>query len=192
MILKMYITMLQTILSGALNVLFCKLYKGKKYPIDRGRYYRDGKRIFGDNKTYVGMISMVIITMLVQAAIGLILSAFHMDDYSELYNIYPNKLLFNLIAGALFGLTYMLCELPNSFLKRRFSIESGGTTSSTGLKKYAFFVLDQFDSIIGVILVLKLLSGITWGMYLFYVFLGGFTHLAVNIILIGLHVRKTL
>ena len=73
MVLRMYITMLQTILGGALNVLFCKLYKGEKYPIDNGRLYKDGKRILGDNKTYVGMISMVIITMFIQLIIGLIL-----------------------------------------------------------------------------------------------------------------------
>ncbi|MBR5648463.1 CDP-archaeol synthase [Pseudobutyrivibrio sp.] len=192
MVLRMYITMLQTILGGALNVLFCKLYKGEKYPIDNGRLYKDGKRILGDNKTYVGMISMVIITMFIQLIIGLILRATDTELYCDLYNNYPNIIPYNLLAGALFGIAYMLCELPNSFLKRRYDIESGGTTKVSGRKKYAFFLLDQFDSIIGVILVLKILSGITWGQYLIYVLVGGFTHVAVNLILIVLHIRETL
>ena len=192
MVLRMYITMLQTILGGALNVLFCKLYKGEKYPIDNGRLYKDGKRIFGDNKTYVGMISMVIITAFIQLIIGLVLRATGTELYCDLYNNYPNVIPYNLFAGALFGITYMICELPNSFLKRRCDIESGGTTKVSGRKKYAFFLLDQFDSIIGVILVLKILSGITWGQYLIYVLVGGFTHVAVNLFLIALHIRKTL
>lgn len=192
MVLKMYITMLQTILGGALNVLFCKLYKGEKYPIDRGLCYKDGNRILGDNKTYVGMISMVVITAIIQLIIGLILWATDTEQYCELYNNYSNVIPYNLLVGALFGITYMLCELPNSFLKRRYDIESGGTTKASGRKKYAFFLLDQFDSIIGVIIVLKLLAGITWGQYLLYVLLGGFTHVAVNLILMALHIRRTL
>jgi hypothetical protein len=53
MIAGMYITMMPVILAGIFNMIFVKtgFYKKRRTPIDGGHVYRDGKRIFGDNKT---------------------------------------------------------------------------------------------------------------------------------------------
>ena len=55
-----------------------------------------------------------------------------------------------------------------------------------------FFVIDQIDSLIGVMLVLMAFSGISFGRYLGYLALGAGTHILVNLILYLLHIRKNL
>ncbi len=194
MIARMYITMLPTIIGGPLNMLFVKtpLYKKFKSPIDRGLVLSDGRRLFGENKTVIGMFSMAFFCMTVQCIYGLIFSIADISSMNDLYNIHANTVLFNCFAGFLFGLSYMIFELPNSFLKRRCGVDSGSATAQNGIRRYIFFLTDQFDSIIGVILVLKILSGISWKEYFIYVLLGGITHLLVNIILKITKVRKTL
>ena len=61
MIVNMYITMMSLILAGISNMIFVKtsLYKNHTYPIDGGKNFNDGKRILGDNKTYIGFMGMV-------------------------------------------------------------------------------------------------------------------------------------
>ena len=80
----------------------------------------------------------------------------------------------------------MFFELPNSFIKRRLDIKPGKTTN------LFFFVFDQIDSLIGVMLVLFFTSDINLWIYLCYVGLGGLTHIVINLILYKLRVRKNL
>ena len=51
---EMYITLLPVILAGIMNMVWCKtsLLKALKKPMDMGKCLSDGKRIFGDNKTW--------------------------------------------------------------------------------------------------------------------------------------------
>ena len=88
------------------------------------------------------------------------------------------------------GLAYMIFELPNSFIKRRIDIPDGKTVK--GFRGTIFFIVDQIDSMLGVMLVLKLLSNITLFQYIHYVMLGGLTHIAINIILYKLKIRRNL
>ncbi len=194
MIARMYVTMLPTIIGGPLNMLFVRtdLYKRYKSPIDKGIVLKDGRRLFGENKSIIGMFSMAFFCMSIQLIYGLIFAFMNLSSMNDLYNIHANTVPFNALAGLLFGIAYMIFELPNSFLKRRFGIDSGATTAQSGIKRCIFFILDQFDSIFGVILVLKILSGISWTKYFAYLLLGGITHLLVNIILILTRVRKSL
>ena len=55
-LLKMYVTMFPVILAGILNMLFVKtsLYLRLRRPMDGGRTLWDGRRLFGDNKTWAG------------------------------------------------------------------------------------------------------------------------------------------
>lgn len=189
-ILKMYITMLPVIVAGILNMLFVKtpLYKRINRPIDGGAALRDGKRVFGDNKTWAGFWGMIVFGAAAQTLWGLVCLSF--PELCPLYSRFGNTLPFNLAAGAAMGFAYVLFELPNSFVKRRFDIPSGKTVR--GVKGAVFFVVDQVDSLFGVAAVFALLFPMTVWEYFAYILLGAGTHIAVNSILYAARIRKNL
>ncbi|MCM1101134.1 MAG: CDP-archaeol synthase [Acetatifactor muris] len=188
----MYITLMPVIFAGILNMVFTKtsLYRRYCRPLDGGRCMRDGRRILGDNKTLIGLLSMTVICGTVQVLWGAFCEVCGLTGRNQLYLCRENTPAFNGMAGLLFGLVYMLFELPNSFVKRRLDIAPGKT--ERGVKGVFFLILDQVDSLFGVVLVLALLSPMSVGMYFFYILLGGFTHIAVNAVLYGLKIRRNL
>lgn len=188
----MYITILPVIAAGILNMLFTKtkIYEKYRYPIDGNKVMSDGKRVFGENKTWAGFAGMIIFNALSQLIIGFVYKNTGLDARCDYYNIYDVSVLYCLISGALSGFIYMICELPNSFIKRRTGIKAGKTDS--GLKGIIFFIIDQFDSIIGLGILLGILSGISSFKAFGYVLLGGFTHIAVNLVLYRLKIRKNI
>ena len=188
----MYVTAMPVILGGVGNMVFTKtpLYKNHRVPMDGGRVWRDGKRILGDNKTWIGFASMTALTALSQVGWGAWCKLRGLDAVHDLYRVRKNTLSLNLVTGTLYGFAYAVCELPNSFLKRRFDIRPGKTES--GAVGKVFFVVDQIDSLLGVFLVLKAFSGISWARYLQYICLGAGTHVGVNYVLYKLHIRKNL
>ncbi len=190
MIGSMYLTMSSVIVGGILNMVFTKtpLYRKHCSPIDRGRTLKDGKRLFGDNKTWTGFFSMIVFTCAAQIIKGLILSACGGEQLDEFYLRHENTPVYNMSIGAALGFIYMLFELPNSFIKRRIDIPPGKTVR--GVRGAAFFIYDQIDSLIGVMLLLVLVSGISWGKYLLYILLGGVTHIAINLLLYLIKVRR--
>lgn len=192
MIGRMYLTMMCVILGGIFNMIFCKtdFYKKHRHPIDGGKNWKDGKRIFGDHKTVIGFISMIIICMVVQFLYGLLLQNISKNELCDIYKYHDNTVSYNLIVGALFGFSYMICELPNSFIKRRVNIPDGKTMQSKlGM---LFFVNDQLDSMFGVMLVLAIVAHLSvWG-YIAYVLLGGITHILINLILYKCKIRRNL
>lgn len=192
MIIDMYITLMPVIIAGVINMIFTKtsVYKKYRYPIDGGKKLRDDKRLFGDNKTWIGFFSMIIFTSLSQAIWGYICNFNLFFGKNYLYNYVENTLLNNFFIGALFGLAYVLCELPNSYIKRRIDIAPGKTVS--GLKGSICYLFDQIDSIIGVTLVLCIWCEMTLSQFLLYIFLGGITHIVINLILYGLKIRKNI
>lgn len=192
MIIDMYITLMPVIIAGVINMIFTKtsVYKKYRYPIDGGKKLRDDKRLFGDNKTWIGFFSMIIFTSLAQAIWGYICNFNLFFGKNYLYNYVENTLLNNFFIGALFGLAYVLCELPNSYIKRRIDIAPGKTVS--GLKGIICYLFDQIDSIIGVTLVLCIWCEMTLSQFLLYIFLGGITHIVINLILYGLKIRKNI
>ena len=188
----MYVSMLPIVFGGVLNMIFVKtpVYKMHCAPIDRGQLWRDGKRIFGDNKTWIGFWSMVFFCMVSQVFWGWVCNRSGWNNIHDLYRVRENTLVLNVLTGTLYGLAYALFELPNSFLKRRVDIRPGKTERS--VIGAVFFVVDQIDSLIGVMLVLMAFSGISFGRYLGYLALGAGTHILVNLILYLLHIRKNL
>jgi CDP-diglyceride synthetase len=192
MIVGLYITMLPLILSGIVNMLFVKtpIYKKYKIPIDCNKNWIDGKRIFGDNKTFIGFISMIVFCIIFQILWGYVGELCQLNSQNDWYLVYSNSIRYNVVSGFLVGLFYMLFELPNSFIKRRINIIPGKTDK--GIKGVVFFVIDQIDSLIGVFLVLKLLSGIAWSKYFLYLLVGGLTHITINLMLWLCGIRRNL
>lgn len=188
----MYLTMSPLIAGGIANMIFTKtaLYRRHKVPMDRGRLWKDGRRILGDNKTWIGFFAMAGFCTVFQILCGLLCAALGWDEFNDLYRVHPNTLGFNALFGFLIGLTYMLWELPNSFIKRRLQIEPGKT--GHGITGILFFLIDQVDSLLGVMLVLYMVSDISIAKYFAYVFLGALTHITVNLLLYAVKVRKNI
>ena len=180
------------ILGGIANMIFTKtnFYRKYKKPIDCNKVLSDNKRLFGDNKTWIGFISMIIFCVMSQVFWGIVCNVFSLNKMNDLYITQNNNFLFNLLYGLLFGFVYMIFELPNSFIKRRLDIADGKT--ATGLKGIVFFIIDQIDSLIGVMFLIYVFANITFLKYLLYILVGAFTHILINSILYLLKVRKNL
>ena len=179
-------------LGGIANMVFTKtkLYKKYNVPIDRNKTAWDGKPIFGPNKTWIGFVCMIVFCIIFQLLCGLCCAAFGWEEYNDLYRCQPNTASLNLLFGTLIGVAYMVCELPNSFIKRRIGIKAGKTVA--GVKGVLFFVIDQIDSILGVMLILALFTDIGVMGYFKYVAFGALTHIGVNLLLFALKIRRNI
>ncbi|NJD98662.1 CDP-2,3-bis-(O-geranylgeranyl)-sn-glycerol synthase [Thermococcus sp. LS1] len=95
-------------------------------PIDGGRYWKDGRRVFGDGKTWRGLIGGV--------AIGTAVGALQYFITPEFYGSLEKALLlaFLLSFGALFG------DLVGSFFKRRIDLPRG--SPAIGLDQLGFLI----------------------------------------------------
>lgn len=191
MIVSLYISMMPVIFGGIFNMLFVKIKKLSflRIPIDC-RMSLGGKRIFGDSKTLLGFVGMMIGTSIFSIIWGFVLKISDLESFNLIYKYHGNTLIFNMFTGILFGFAYMIFELPNSFIKRRFDIDA----SHRGRFPVNIFVFiyDQTDSMLGVISVLAILGRLTLPEYIFGVFLGGITHIVVNLVLIMFGVRRYL
>ncbi len=190
--IKIYTTIMPVILGGIANMLFTKtnLYKNNAHPMDNNLKYKDNEPILGKNKTWIGFVFMIVLTSIMQLLWGFICNYFNLNSFNDFYNINENTPVYNIILGAVLGFVYVLFELPNSFIKRRFKITPGKTENSYIGK--IFFLIDQFDSIIGIGILMYFITDISVFNTIFYIFTGGFTHLAVNMILFTLKIRKNL
>ena len=137
-------------------------------PIDLGRTFSDGRRIFGDGKTYRGLfggiLSGVFVGLIeIGAAAAFSLDALPLQTYLSITL---------LATGALLG------DLAKSFLKRRLGKERGES----------WFLADQYDLVIGSFLLVLMfdpswLSGnITLPIAVWIIVMTPLLHRAVNII----------
>src|SRR5215510_11201112 len=130
-------------------------------PIDRGRSFR-GKRIFGDNKTYRGVVAVSLGTAIRVGLQSLLLHRITSIRGIELFDYEYFK---SLALGLAVGVAAMLSELPNSFIKRRFEIAPGSVAK--GWKRAIFYIYDQIDFLLGAWLVLAIVVTATVGRVLF-------------------------
>jgi len=192
-IISMYITTLPVILAGICNMIVVKQkwFKDRAKPIDKESLWKDNKRIFGNNKTWLGFFTMIMCSTITHIIWGWICGlSIQLHELNQLYIFNKNTISYNIIVGSLMGFAYMICELPNSFIKRRLNIADGHTES--GLKGKLFFIIDQIDSMIGIGVVVVIVSKISLLQYIGYIILGGITHITVNFILYKFKIRRNL
>ena len=190
-LLRMYATLGSAILAGICNSLWCKSKTTfLDSPIDNYKDFIDGKRIFGENKTWKGLVGYVVFNLIFAIIFGVIFNLLNINNYNYFYQAHANTMLFNLLIGVLIGLAYSLFVLPNSFLKRRLNIKPG--KSAHGWKKIFFIILDQADSVFGVCLVVHLFYPMPLGFYLLYVIVGSSTHIIINMLLYFVGLRKNM
>lgn len=190
---NMYVTLMPVIFTGILNMVFCKLpiLGFLKKPIDAGKCLYDGKRIFGDNKTWKGFIGYMFLGTLTNLIWGSCCKAsLALASHDFFYLGHSNTIQYNLLCGLLLGTAYALFELPNSFLKRRIGIEPGKTMK--GWQKAFFVFLDQADSIFGCVLVVCIFHPLPVWFYFVFVIVGAVTHIIFNMLLYCAHLRKNM
>ncbi|NMA11473.1 Cytidylyltransferase family protein [Methanoculleus chikugoensis] len=137
-------------------------------PIDLGRAFSDGRRIFGDGKTYRGFFGGVLSGVLV----GLI-EIWAATTFS--LGVLPRQTFLSvtlLATGALLG------DLAKSFLKRRLGKERGES----------WFLADQYDLVVGSFLLLLIFDpqwlswNITLPIAVWIIVMTPLLHRVVNII----------
>ncbi len=99
MIATVQVLIIITVANAAPVVLSFLLGKRNGQPVDGGRHWRDGRRMFGPSKTVRGVVAAVIATTLVTVLLGLPLAA-----------------------GAAAGILAMAGDLASSFTKRRLGL----------------------------------------------------------------------
>jgi CDP-diglyceride synthetase len=116
-------------------------------PIDAGLTFR-GRRLFGDNKTWRGAVVTIGMTTLAAWALARLSGCcWHLPTLVPFAESHP------LEWGLLLGVGYILGELPNSFAKRQLGIAPGA--SGQGFAGRVFWVIDQLDSLAGMLLVVS-------------------------------------
>jgi len=163
-------------------------------PLDGGRTLR-GRRLFGDNKTWRGVLVMIGAGSAIGVAQGALggASLARVSALAEVWLLEPTTLGYALQYGAahaLFGLGYALGELPNSFLKRQLEIAPGST--ARGLVGAFFLVLDQADSVAACLLVGWLVFPLGWALVLLSITSMTALHFILNLALHKGGVRKNL
>jgi len=104
-----------------------------RHPIDFGKTFIDGRRVFGDSKSWEGLVAGVI----TGALVGVLLAPVFQGRYME-----------TALSGLLQGTAAMLGDLANSFLKRRIGLKPGAPLP----------VLDQVSFVVTALLVVHLLN----------------------------------
>ena len=123
---------------------------GGGMPIDRGRYFRDGQRLFGDGKTTRGFIVGVISGTLVGLAQFITAPSLRpiLAQYVTITPDMDSVLLMTIPSAFLLSFGALLGDLIGSFFKRRLNIKSGNPSP----------ILDQLGfMIMGLILASPIL-----------------------------------
>ncbi len=190
-------------LTGILHMVVVKKrwFSTLAVPLDGGRRV-GGKPIFGDNKTWRGVVVMIVGSALLGAIQGLVAGDWAVRAGATCMDFEALGLRAGLPAGALahavgyaavnavHGLGYALGELPNSFAKRRLAITPGRT--GAGLLGGFFFFLDQADSVIAALGLGALVFGYGWKIFVVGALCLTLLHLAINASLYAGKVRKNL
>jgi CDP-diglyceride synthetase len=95
-----------------------------------------GRRLFGDNKTWRGVVVMVVATAGWAAAFEWQAEFFHWPVGQSV----PFEWAHPFLWGALAGAGYVVGELPNSFVKRRLGI-AAGAPAPAGRARAAFWIV---------------------------------------------------
>jgi CDP-2,3-bis-(O-geranylgeranyl)-sn-glycerol synthase len=157
-----------TLIIGAMKFIFpaycanaVPVIAGGGKPMDFGKNFFDGKRVFGNNKTYRGFF----FGLAVGIAVGLV----------ECF-LFGYPLLFSVLSplGALLG------DLAAAFLKRRLGIAPGGL----------FPVVDQVDFVVGALLFSLPLAIVSWALAFAVLIITPPIHLVTNFVAYKLKLKK--
>ena len=153
--------------------------------------------LFGPNKTLRGFLFVPFVNGILYLVVnwpgGWLLSGLSSEYYlQQEINIgdinFLNLLLMQESIGAVYGLFYMLFELPNSWIKRRMGIASG--ESSTRFRWF-FTLLDKTDSAIGVSLFFGFLNDFNIEMMIQFFICASSLHFGISGLLVLSKIKKS-
>jgi len=150
-------------------------------PLDGGRCFR-GRRIFGAHKTVRGFVVMV-----PAAALAFALLATLAAD-AVLRALWPLSPLTYALLGAWAGFGFMAGELPNSFIKRQLDVAPGA--AADGWRGVPHFLLDRFDSGLGMLTALSLAVHVPWLSWLYVLLFGLFIHWSFSVVMFRLGLKR--
>lgn len=130
-------------------------------------------QLFGRNKTWRGFVFLIVTNALLVFFI------------TQLCTIPIENAV---LLGAILGFTYLLFELPNSFMKRKLGISPGEKHQRY---RYFFSWVDKSDSAFGLSLVYFLLGYVDWKMAILLFFICSATHIISSLILVGLKIKSS-
>jgi len=110
-------------------------------PIDLGRKFKDGTRIFGDGKTIRGFLVGVLGGAVAGYVLGLILPGTAYAFFASASMPFASAPLQYALCGLLLGFGTMLGDLAGSFIKRRLKMERGQSSIIMDQLFFMFFAL---------------------------------------------------
>ncbi|MBS4012909.1 MAG: CDP-archaeol synthase [Bacteroidetes bacterium] len=182
LILKLLVFAIPPTISAILHMVVVKYnwFSILNYPLD---FYKKigNKRIFGNSKTFRGLLAMVILSVP-----STYLLYWLTKNYESIYslNIINFETFSPLVIGIAYGLGYVIAELPNSFAKRISGIEEGKPG------KYYNVMIDQADSPIGCMLALWAFSDMNIMFFIAGTFFYLALHMFFNVLLYSIGLRK--
>jgi CDP-diglyceride synthetase len=170
---------LPVVLAGLSFIFFLKkrLLKSFEQPLDFGTTFR-GKRIFGRNKTWLGVLVMSTGTLFFSVVLTTLSNLLQLAIAIPSYTLRPEGLLKSLLLGA----AYSLGELPNSFIKRQLNISEGAKAHKPSLR-FTFSVLDVIDSVFAASLAAYLLYPVSICVPLVMFLIGLVVHLGTDFLM---------
>jgi len=170
------------ILAAIFHMFIVKMnyFSWMTYPLDHHKMY-NGKPVFGPNKTYRGLVVMIVAAVFFSFIYSILLTKnVNLQEYDLLHITTANFVFY----GVLFGFGYVIGELPNSFHKRQAGVAAGKANT------VVMHIIDQVDSVFTVMLLLVFFSSFTWMHFGIGVFFYGFIHIAINYLLYLVGLRK--
>ncbi len=150
---------------------FCgKLNFCPNAPVDGGKTLKDGRRLFGENKTWRGLIGGSIIGILIGVLIWYLNTLYSFFDFS-----YPFFIGVPMVIGD------HIADLLGSYIKRRLDIKPGGTIP----------LYDQGSwMVVGILLALPFTSPIPWAYVLIIIILTPLLHILLGFVSMWLKIKK--
>jgi CDP-2,3-bis-(O-geranylgeranyl)-sn-glycerol synthase len=153
-------------------------------PLDGGLTFR-GRRIFGANKTWKGLVVMV---PAVGTAFWALATGMDLLQWQAVERLWPLTPAGYFVLGCWAGLGFMLGELPNSFVKRQLDV-SPGAPPANAAGRVICFIIDQSDSVLGALVALSLIVRVPWPAWVGILLAGPLVHWLFNVLLVLLGVK---
>ncbi len=143
-------------------------------PIDFGKFFIDGKRIFGDGKTIGGFVGGVLIGIIASGIQAM--SSSYILELISIYYVVDIYVVFlvksSLLRGFLLSFGAMFGDLVGSFVKRRFGLRRGAPAP----------LLDQLDFLLGAVVFSNLINPLQLKYIVILVIITPVIHLTSNAI----------